>query len=321
MYQLAIGNPQGIAVDHLGAIWSVEHGARGGDELNRVREGGNAGWPLVLVTFGTRYDREPIGDPDEYGRHARFDAPAFAWVPSIGTSSVAEVQGFDPRWDGDLLVTSLHGGTLFRIRLDATRNHVKYAEPVFVSNRIRYVLPHSDGRIGLWMDDARLIWLAKDDSPNSTTVILATASAMGFEYSRQAHLRENIETCLECHSFSEGTHLAGPSLNGLLDRRIASTGYAGYSAALLSVGGDWTPERLTAYLNAPDVFAPGTVMADQRLSKEDAVDLVSLIRRAQGATLSTSKSIVHISGPSNSARGPHVESYTPFGVYAQSGRD
>lgn len=51
-------NTQGIAIDRLGDLWTVEHGHRGGDELNRIVEGADYGWPSV--TLGTRYSGLPL---------------------------------------------------------------------------------------------------------------------------------------------------------------------------------------------------------------------------------------------------------------------
>jgi hypothetical protein len=60
-------NNQGIAVDAAGTIWEVEHGRRGGDELNRIVEGADYGWPEA--TLGTRYNRLPWPGSSPYGRH------------------------------------------------------------------------------------------------------------------------------------------------------------------------------------------------------------------------------------------------------------
>lgn len=69
-------NMQGIAVDSAGAIWTVEHGRRGGDELNLIVDDANYGWPEV--TLGTRYNRTPWSGSGPYGRHDGYALPVFA---------------------------------------------------------------------------------------------------------------------------------------------------------------------------------------------------------------------------------------------------
>ena len=53
-------NPQGMAVDARGQIWAVEHGARGGDEVNKINKGANYGWPVI--SYGRHYSGLKIGE-------------------------------------------------------------------------------------------------------------------------------------------------------------------------------------------------------------------------------------------------------------------
>ncbi|NOX83610.1 MAG: PQQ-dependent sugar dehydrogenase [Alphaproteobacteria bacterium] len=66
--------------------------AVGGDELNRIIDGGNYGWPLE--TLGTRYNGLPIPNTISYGRHDVYAAPVFAWLPSVAVSSLAVIDNF-----------------------------------------------------------------------------------------------------------------------------------------------------------------------------------------------------------------------------------
>ena len=84
----------------------------GGDELDLIVPGSNYGWPDV--SLGVDYV-DPVSDekfwpPSAHqGRHPGFSAPLFAWTPSIAPSSLQFIDGFHPRWDGDLLVSALAG--------------------------------------------------------------------------------------------------------------------------------------------------------------------------------------------------------------------
>ena len=82
-------NPEGLIVTKSGALLSAEHGPAGGDELNVVVEGANYGWPIV--TLGTEYGSYAWHDTKLVGRHPGYQAPIFAWVPSVGVSSVLQI--------------------------------------------------------------------------------------------------------------------------------------------------------------------------------------------------------------------------------------
>ncbi|WP_101066546.1 PQQ-dependent sugar dehydrogenase [Roseovarius salinarum] len=96
-------NPQGAALDLSGKLWVVEHGARGGDEINRVRRGANYGWPVIA--YGTHYSGAKIG----VGTHKEgMEQPDFYWDPSIAPSGMIIYSGkLWPEWKGHFLVGSL----------------------------------------------------------------------------------------------------------------------------------------------------------------------------------------------------------------------
>lgn len=117
---LSVGhrNPQGLAIDRTGTVWSTEHGPQGGDEINVINRGGNYGWPLA--TYGTDYGLESWPLAPTVSDHGGFVEPAHAFVPSPGVGNLIQVGGRQfPRWDGDLLVASLRVQTLFRVRAQA----------------------------------------------------------------------------------------------------------------------------------------------------------------------------------------------------------
>ena len=143
---LAVGlrNPQGLARDAEGVLWETEHGPRGGDELNVLEAGGNYGWPRV--SHGVDYNLRPVG---RAGRHDGFREPVFFWTPSIGVGSlVVNDARFFPLWGDDLLVGSLVGRALLRVRRDGT--DVKSVEEVYGGHPIRDMAQMLDGRIALF---------------------------------------------------------------------------------------------------------------------------------------------------------------------------
>lgn len=155
-------NPQGLAVDSEGHVWSTEHGPEGGDEVNLLVEGDNYGWPLA--TYGTAYGKDtwPLA---EYPRsHGRFHEPTFAFVPSVGVSELIQVTSdYLPDWKGDLLVGSLKAALLIRLRLAGER--VVFEERINPDMRIRDIAQGRDGRFVLWNDDGHVATLARATSP------------------------------------------------------------------------------------------------------------------------------------------------------------
>lgn len=151
-------NPQGLTITASGTMYSTEHGPQGGDELNLIVAGKNYGWPVV--TFGAHYGSYtwPYNGPEI---RADFEKPVFAWVPSIGVSNLVELANFHPAWDGDLLVESLRAQSLFRLRRDG-EGRVVYSEPVRLGERLRDIVAMPDGRLALWTDSARLIFIGVD---------------------------------------------------------------------------------------------------------------------------------------------------------------
>ncbi len=111
-------NPQGLAFDLEKNLWDTEHGPRGGDEINLIRKGANYGWPLV--SFGMNYSGQPLVTPwpDVQGIDQEIAMPTDIWLPSIGASGLAVVDGdMFPQWKGDLLAGGLSGANLDRIRI------------------------------------------------------------------------------------------------------------------------------------------------------------------------------------------------------------
>jgi glucose/arabinose dehydrogenase len=136
-------NPQGAALDARGRLWVVEHGARGGDEVNLIARATNYGWPVI--SYGRHYSGMRIGEGSEKPGLAQ---PAHYWDPSIAPSGMAFVTGgpFET-WRGDLLVGSLKFGLISR--LEVTGDSVREVERIETSEtaRVRDVRLGPDGAV------------------------------------------------------------------------------------------------------------------------------------------------------------------------------
>ena len=137
--------PYGLAFSPTGELWEVEHGPRGGDELNLIEKGKNYGWPLV--SYGINYDQVPIPNPD-----LRLDLtkPVLYWVPVIAPGNLMFYRGTKtfPQWDGSGFVSGMASMSLVRINFDG-KGGAKAVERWAVGKRIRDVEEGPDG--SLWM--------------------------------------------------------------------------------------------------------------------------------------------------------------------------
>lgn len=252
-------NLQGVAVDRDGQLWTTEHGMRGGDELNRVMDGGDYGWPQD--NLGTLYSGEIAPSPSGPGRHTTFTPPAFAWVPSIATSNVMQLQGFHETWDGDLLVGSLKERTIYRIRVQDGR--VIYAEPIPIGQRIRDIKQWGPDRIALWLDLNEVVILEVEPQVDPLDGLAAALTTEGMDAAMADRVATTLAGCNECHSFRANINGSGPALAGVVGRGVAGSSFDSYSDALRAVGGTWTPESLAAYIASPETVVPGTSMTGQ----------------------------------------------------------
>ena len=153
-------NAQGLARDRGGNLWETEHGPQGGDELNVIKSGTNYGWGEVSYGVDYGHSTLTVEQPlEQLGRHDGFTRPAFAWVPSIGiTSIVVNDERFFPLWKDDLLIGSLRATSLFRVRRHG--GQVSYVERIRgrLVKRIRDIAQLPDGRVALLLEpDKRAI--------------------------------------------------------------------------------------------------------------------------------------------------------------------
>ena len=144
-------NLQGAAINPAtGALWTVEHGAKGGDEINHPQAGKDYGWPTI--TYGEEYSGKPIGE----GLTAKpgLEQPLYYWDPVIAPSGLAfHNGGLFPAWKGSLLVGSLREKHVARLTLDGDR--VVGEERLFteLDRRIRDVRTGPDGAVYLLTDE------------------------------------------------------------------------------------------------------------------------------------------------------------------------
>jgi aldose sugar dehydrogenase len=141
-------NVQGAALNPAtGRLWTIEHGARGGDELNHPQPGRNYGWPVI--TYGVDYSGAKIG---EGTAKAGMEQPVYYWDPVIAPSGAAFYTGDAyPGWKGSLFVGSLNPGGLVRLELDGdrVRKEERYLRNV---GRVRDVVQGPDGLLYLLID-------------------------------------------------------------------------------------------------------------------------------------------------------------------------
>lgn len=134
-------NAQGLdRHPETGELWEVEHGPRGGDELNVIQKGLNYGWPVI--TYGMNYDGTPITATTA---KEGMEQPVTHWTPSIAVCSMAFYNGDKfPKWKNHLFVTALAHQELRRIALDGHK--VLEQEVVFKDiGRVRDVASGPDG--------------------------------------------------------------------------------------------------------------------------------------------------------------------------------
>ena len=142
--------PYGLAFGPDGRLWELEHGPRGGDELNLVEPGKNYGWPLV--SYAVNYNGVPIPSPDT---RADLTKPVIYWTPVIAPGNLAFYKGaLFPQWNGSALVGGMSTEVLIRITFDG-KGGAATAERWAVGHRVRDVAIGPDGAI----------WIIEDANP------------------------------------------------------------------------------------------------------------------------------------------------------------
>ena len=155
-------NVQAAAINPAnGELWTIEHGPRGGDEINIDRPGLNFGWPLV--SYGVNYDGTPVNEGKQTMKGVT--RPIYQWTPVIAPSGMIFYSGDAlPAWKGNLFVGGLAATSLVRLELEGDR--VVHEERLLkgLGHRIRDVAQAPDGTIYVITDenDGKVLRLAPE---------------------------------------------------------------------------------------------------------------------------------------------------------------
>ena len=149
VYSYGHRNVQGLTVHpQTGEVWAMEHGPKGGDEVNLLGKGNNYGWPLI--TYGIDYSGDIISDKTEM---EGMEQPVVYWDPSIAPSGMVFYNGDKfPEWKGDLLVGSLKFTHLRHIDMEGGKPGEQTEYLRDRNERIRDVIEGPDGYLYLLTD-------------------------------------------------------------------------------------------------------------------------------------------------------------------------
>jgi aldose sugar dehydrogenase len=156
-------NVQAAAVNpESGKLWEIEHGPKGGDEVNISEPGKNYGWPVV--SHGVNYDDTPVGS----GRKEApgMENPIYTWTPVIAPSGMIFYSGKTfPEWQGDLFVGGLRATSLVRLELDGEKVTGEERLLTDLGYRIRDVAESPNGDIVVITDEdnGRIIRISPGD--------------------------------------------------------------------------------------------------------------------------------------------------------------
>ena len=142
--------PYGLAFTPDGRLWELEHGPRGGDELNLIEPGKNYGWPLV--SYAVNYDGVPIPSPDT---RADLTKPVIYWTPVIAPGNLMIYHGdMFQQWKGSALITGLASMSLTRVTFDG-KGGATPAERWGLGHRLRDIEEAPDGALWLLVDSPK----------------------------------------------------------------------------------------------------------------------------------------------------------------------
>jgi aldose sugar dehydrogenase len=150
-------NIQAASIDDRGRLWTIEHGAQGGDELNLIEKGKNYGWPII--SYGEEYSGEPI--PGNITSREGLEQPVYYWDPVIAPSGAQFYTGRAfPEWRGSIFIGGLASQRL--VRLVIKDNRVTGEEHLLTDRRqrVRDVRQSTDGILYVVTDEGELLKIA-----------------------------------------------------------------------------------------------------------------------------------------------------------------
>jgi glucose/arabinose dehydrogenase len=168
IWAYGLRSPEGLAFAPNGDLYEVEHGPRGGDELNLIRKGANYGWPVI--THGIDYSGRPVGD----GSSARpgMEQPVYYWSPSTAPSGLAFYTGDSQAWKDSLFVGMLNGRMLSRLTLKDGKVVNEEAMLTDLKSRIRDVRVGPDGAVYVLTDSGGTA--ISDNTPPTSRLLKLT---------------------------------------------------------------------------------------------------------------------------------------------------
>lgn len=267
------------------AVWEVEPGPEGGDELNLLKPGGNFGW--AQSSWGFDY-AGGLATPRELAMG--IEQPVLIWMPwkppaSPTPSGITRYRGRTyPAWDGDFFVGFLAGKAVERLRI--VNGDVLLQEKLLLNleERIRDVKVGPDDHIYVLTDhpNGRLLRINPGTPSNHELKQVAGKLAQEWAptssptYQRVAPgdpekgKQDFMIRCAGCHSVAptvQGGHI-GPDLRGIIGRRAGSIPNFNYSAALSGSPQVWNIVALNIFMADPNRYAPGTAMSSPPVVEE-----------------------------------------------------
>lgn len=157
IYSLGHRSPQSLAFNDKGELWEIEHGPRGGDELNLIQPGKNYGWPLI--TYGIEYAGGKIANGAT--NNEGLEQPNYYWDPVIAPSGAEFYTGSIDEWKGSLFVGGMVKQALVRLVIEG--NKVIGEEHLLLDqkDRIRDMVTGTDGHLYAVGDNGKLYRIAK----------------------------------------------------------------------------------------------------------------------------------------------------------------
>ncbi|NOQ94746.1 MAG: PQQ-dependent sugar dehydrogenase [Methylophaga sp.] len=149
-------NPQGLFFNiETQILWEIEHGPRGGDEVNLIESAHNYGWPVI--SYGKEYDKDVAVGQGTH--HEGMDQPIKTYIPSIAPSGLIQYSGKAfPKWKGNLLTGSMKLRHLNRVVLNQKNIAIDEIRLLRAFNgRIRNIIEDSNGWLYIATDDGRIL--------------------------------------------------------------------------------------------------------------------------------------------------------------------